>query len=54
MQFDFVPGWSTTGVIFIVRQQENFLGKKKQLHFMVIDLEKAYDEVSREGGYCKC
>lgn len=37
LQFDFVPGGGTIHAIFMVRQfQENFLGKKKQLYFLLL------------------
>ena len=48
MQFGFMPGRSTTDAIFILRQlQEKFLGKKKNLYFAFVDLEKAFDRVPR-------
>ena len=44
MQFGFVPGRGMTEGIFIVRQlQEKYLGKNKQLYFIFVDLEKAFD-----------
>ena len=49
MQFGFMPGRGTTDAIFLVRQlQEKYLGKKKNLYFAFIDLEKAFDRVPRE------
>ena len=49
MQFGFMPGRGTTDAIFILRQmQEKFLGKKKNLYFAFIDLEKAFDRVPRD------
>ena len=49
MQFSFMPGRSTIDAIFILRQlQEKFLGKKKNLYFAFVDLEKAFDRVPRK------
>ena len=49
MQFGFSPGKGTTDAIFIVRQvQEKFLGKQKDLWIAFVDLEKAFDRVSRD------
>ena len=48
-QFGFMPGKSTTEPMFIVRQMmEKFRAKKKSLHMVFVDLEKAYDRVSRK------
>ena len=49
MQFGFMPGRGTTDPIFIMRQlHEKYLGKGKDLYFMFIDLEKAFDRVPRK------
>jgi len=49
MQFGFMKGKGTTDAIFIVRQmQENFRVKGKKLYFGFVDLEKAFDRVSKE------
>ena len=49
MQFGFVKGKGTTDAIFIARRrQENFRVKGKKLYFSFVDLEKAFDRVSRE------
>jgi hypothetical protein len=49
MQFGFTPGKGTTDAIFVVRQvQEKYLGKKKNLYYAFVDLEKAFDRVPRE------
>ena len=49
MQFEFMPGCGTTDAIFLVKQlQEKYLGKKKNLYFAFIELEKAFDWVPRE------
>ena len=47
-QFGFMPGRSTTEAIFLIRQvMERFREQKKDLHLVFIDLEKAYDKISR-------
>jgi len=49
MQFGFMTGKGTTDTIFMARQvQENFRVKGKKLYFGFLDLEKAFDRVSRE------
>ena len=49
MQFGFVPGKGTVDAIFMVRQlHEKFLEKRKDLFFVFVDLEKAFDRVPRE------
>jgi len=51
MQFGFMKGKGkgTTDAIFMARQiQENLRVKGKKLYFGIVDLEKAFDRVSRE------
>ena len=48
-QFGFMLGRSTTEAIHLLRQLvEKFRDKKKDLHIVFIDLEKAYDSVPRD------
>ena len=48
MQFGFMPGKGTTDAIFIMRQVQEKLQAKKKLYYAFVDLEKAYDRVTRE------
>ena len=49
MQFGFMPGRCTTDAIFIVRQiQEAHIRKNWNLYFALVDLEKAFDRVTRK------
>ena len=49
MQFGFMPGCGTTNAIFILGQiLEKYLVKKKNLHLAFVNLEKAFDQVSRD------
>ena len=46
MQFGFMPGRSTTDVIYILQQiQEKHLIKKKKIYFAFVDQENAFDNV---------
>ena len=49
MQFGFTPGTGTTHAIFIARQlQKRYSGKHRKLWWAFVDLEKAFDRVSRK------
>ena len=47
-QFDFMPIRSTVEAIYLLRRLvEKYREKNKDIHVVFIDLEKAYDRVSR-------
>ena len=48
-QFGFMPGRGTVDAIFVTRQLcEKFRAKGKKLHWIFVDLEKAFDRVPRQ------
>ena len=48
-QFGFRPGMSTTEPVFALRQlQEKCREKNKDLHMVFVDLEKAFDRITRD------
>jgi hypothetical protein len=47
-QFGFILGWSNMETIFLIRPlMERYREQKKDLYMIFIDLEKAYDKISR-------
>ena len=49
MLFGFIPGCRTTNVIFTLRKlQENYLPKQRNLCLAFLDLEEAFDGMSRD------
>ena len=49
MQFGFMKGKGTTDAIFIMPElHKKYIGKKKDLYFMFVELEKAFDRISRK------
>ena len=48
MQFGFMSGKGTVYVIFIVKQLQKFMEKRKDLFYAFVDLEKAFDRVPRD------
>ena len=48
MQFGSIPGKETTDVILIMQQVQENHQAKKNLYYVFVDLEKAFDRVPRE------
>lgn len=49
MQFGFMSGRGTSDDIFIVRQpQERYSARRRELHCIFVNLEKAFDRVHRD------
>ena len=48
MQFSFMPERETTNALFVVQMQEEYGDKKKKLYVCFVDIEKAFDRVSRK------
>ena len=49
VHFGYMLGRGTTDAIFLARQlQKKYLGKRKRLYFKFVDMEKAFDRVSRD------
>ena len=49
MQYGFMPGRGTVDAVFVLRRlTEKFRAKNKKLFFVFVDLEKAFNQVSRE------
>ena len=49
MQFGFMPGRGMTDAMFVVqRMKEEYRDKKKKLYMCFVDIEKAFDRVSRK------
>jgi hypothetical protein len=46
-QFGFIPGRLTMEVIFLIKQLMERYREQKDLHMIFINLEKAYDKISR-------
>ena len=49
MQFDLMPGRGTTDALFVMRRrQEEYRDEKKKLYMCFVDIETAFDRVSRK------
>ena len=48
MQFGVMPGKGTTDAMFIMQQVQEKHQAKEKLHYAIVDLEKAFDRVTRE------
>ena len=47
--FGFIPGGRTADALFIVRRmQEEYRDKRRKLYMCFVDIEKAFDRVSRK------
>ena len=48
-QYGFMPGKRTTDVMFAIRMlMEKYREGQRELHYVFVDLKKAYDRVSHE------
>ena len=48
-QYEFMPGKRTTDAMFALRMLMEKYGKgQRELHWVFVDLDKAYDRVARE------
>ena len=48
-QYGFIPGKETTDAMFALRMlMEKYREGQRELHYVFVDLEKAYDRVSRQ------
>ena len=48
MQYGFMPGRGTVDVVFVLRTLKEKFSAKNKLFFIFVDLQKAFDQLSRE------